>query len=396
MTPEEIKALGPSIADLDLETNELSVEQKQAEAKALVEKQAAEAKTQADAKALAEADTIEEKAAVDQLVAQGKTPDEAKQIIEQIKNETPEQKVARETKVAEEDAAAKKAEEEEAQSSVAFMERVNKLHGFGDLKIEYPENVDPGSEEGVHFREKVLMDKAANDFDEYLKAKDPRGYAYLLHRDIGGDDESFFAKPTVTLPTYEVFKEDVDLQKKLVVNDLRSKGVDEDLITAVVDKAIKDKKLFDKADIIYKATDASEKKALADAEKAVADRQTSEKKAVESVLNLISDIVTNNKTEKLQIPDTKKTAFNEYLKKNLMFDGENFFFVEPLSKDNLTKTIEHKYFAFVGGNLKDLVERKAQTVVTNRFRIGAKKSEIVVRTNQQADVLKGNVPISEI
>lgn len=395
MTQEEIKALGPSIADLDREdSNQLSEEQKQAAIKA-------EATKQTEEKAKAE-DLVklqaEEKVAIDEIVATGKTPEEAKAIIEAIKNETPEQKAVREAKIVAEDAANAKTEQEDLQSSVAFFDRVNKAHGFEDFKVEYPENIDPGSEEGVHIREKALMERAELNFESYLKQKDPRGYAYLLHRDQGGDDESFFAKPSVTLPDYEVFKENVDLHKKLYVNDLRNKGVDEDVITAMVDKAIKEKKLFDKADVIYKSTDASEKKALADAEKISSDRQAAEKKAVEGTLNLITDIVTNNKTEKLQIPDTKKAAFNEYLKKSLMFDGENFFFVEPLSKENINKTIEHKYFAFVGGNLNDLVQRKAQTVVTNRFRVGVKQSAAASTTKgaQQADQLKDNVPIADL
>lgn len=386
--------LGPSLADLDKE----STPAEQA-AEALQKLQAADkaAQDKADADKKAQEDAASKQAEeIAKLVASGKSEDEAKAELKARENETPEQKTIRET------AEAKKAEEEAvadqagAKDAEEFFANVDKLHGFTDFKVEYPENVAPESEEGVHIREVALLKRGKDELENDIKQSDPRGYSYLLHRAKGGDDESFFAKPSVTLPEYEVFKNDVDLQKNILVKDLKNKGVDDDIITLTVDKAIKEKKLFEKADTIYKQVDTSEKKALADAEKEAATRKEAESKAVTGVVDLITDIVNNNKTEKIQIPDTKKAAFIEALKQQLMFDGENFFFMETLSRDKIAAMIEHRYFSFVGGNLSELVQRRASSVKAQSFKLGAKKETTPVKSGKEIDFLKGNTPVGDL
>lgn len=310
--------------------------------------------------------------------------------------ETPEEKIIRETneaktKAEEEEAAAKlKAEEEAAaalkekeeastddedpEAATKFIEEVNKLHGFEDFKVEYPEGIDPLTPEGIHLREKAIMEHATKQFDEYLRESNPRAYAYMLHRQSGGSDEDFFATPSTNLPTYDTFKDNVDLQKQVYISDLKAKGVDEDIITAMVEKAVKDGKLFEKSDTVYKAIEANEKKVFEEADKKAKDRAVAEETLIKSTLTTIDDIVLNSKVDNIVIPDAKRAEFAEYLKKQLYFDGENFFMTKPISKETIAKVIMGEYFAFAGGDLKALVERRAKTENVNNLRIKVGKT----------------------
>ena len=155
-----------------------------------------------------------------------------------------------------------------------FFEDVNKLHGV-DLRVEYPEGLDPYSPAGVHHRDKSMMEIGIQDFENHLRKTDPRGYAYMLHRQAGGDDDTFFTNKTFSLPEYDTLKDNIDSQVRLYKSSLVLKGLDEDTAQMVVDKAIKDGVLYNKADEAYKAielADADSLKAIEQAQ-AAADQE---------------------------------------------------------------------------------------------------------------------------
>lgn len=325
----------------------------------------------------------------EQIAAETKAAEEAK---------AAEEKAAAEAKAAEEAAKAAEGEEEvtDDEADAAFIESVNKLHGFDDFKVEYPEGLDPLSPEGIHHREKALMEYATNSFDEYLKQKDPRGYAYMLHRQNGGTDEDFFAKPTNAMPDYETFKTNVDLQKQVYTSDLRSKGVDEDLIKAQVEKLEKDGKLFEKSDAIFKAREQADKDLLDRSDKAAKARAAAEEAAIRSTVSTIDDIVNNSKLDNIVIPDAKRAEFGAYLKEHLFFDGEQFFINKPISKETLAKVIQGEYFSFVGGDLKALVERKAKTEVTKGLRIRTQKTQTTPKSGDTPGSKSGFVALGDL
>lgn len=277
-----------------------------------------------------------------------------------------------------------------------FMEDVNKLHGFEEFKVEYPDGVDPLSPEGVHVREKALIEKAQSEFDNYLKQKDPRGYAYMLHRQSGGNDDDFFAQKSVTLPTYDTFKESVDLQKQVLTRDMQNRGIEPDVIEYMIDKAVKDGKLFDKADAAYRTVDASEKKALQDAEANALARTKAEAAVTKGMLDGITDVVMNSKTSNIVIPDAKRGEFAEYIKQNLYYDGQNFFLTKPLTKENIAEIVQGEYFHFAKGDLKALVERKAKTENANKFRLNAGKTKTTSRSSGEPAANKGYVPLGDL
>lgn len=279
-----------------------------------------------------------------------------------------------------------------------FWGRVNQLHGLDDksIPVDY-KGADPLSPEGVVIREKALMDYAGNQFDGYLRESDPRGYAYLLHRRAGGDDESFFAKPSITLPEYETFKNNVDLQKQVLTKDLQSKGLSDTQVKLIVEQSIKDNKLFDDSDKAYKTREASESKLVDDALKAAADREAAEAKVEAAMVGQIDDIINNSKTEKIVIPDAKKAEFAKAIKNSLIFDGQNFFIMKPFNKENAAEVIQSEYFGHVKGNLKELVERTAGTQAVKGLRLRAKKTEKVITAGGNDSTNHSNfVPLANL
>lgn len=367
---EEVK-LPLSLADLD--KDETPEEKALADAKIRSD---AEAQVKADAETKAnEEKARSEKEAKDKENA-GKTPAE-------IEAET---KAAKEKEAADQEA--NKVEDD------TFYEAVDKRHGFKDFKVDFGE-VDPLSPEGAYMREKALIDKATTDFEVYLKQEDPRGYAYLLHRRSGKPDEDFFNKPSVVLPEYETFKKDVDLQKNLYIKDLKERGLSDDIVTMAVEKVIKDNKLFETADTVYKAKELSEKKLLETLEASGKQKEQQESQAIQGMNSVLDDIITNSKVDNIVIPDAKKGEFSTFVKGNLFFDGENFFIIKGLNKDNAAALIQAEYFGFVKGNLEEVVRRQAQTKNASDMRRRVTKDTKQAKIGDDTNV-KTYVPLSDI
>lgn len=249
----------------------------------------------------------------------------------------------------------------------SFWDDVDKLRGepvpvnWDEYKDAEGNPVDPESAEGALIREKIVEQRAIDAYDAYLKATDPRGYAYMLHRQAGGSDEDFLAVKATNLPEYEVFKESIDSQSALYKNALVEKGLDPDLAQAQVDKAIKDGKLFERADAEYKAQQALNERQLADIEA----RNNAEMKAYTDSVNKVNTMLTSaineNKGLKFIIPDTDKAAFSDFVKKGLRYDPETkgFMLVQDIKDDN-ARLLESMFLLYKQGNLKDLVVREAK------------------------------------
>lgn len=287
-------------------------------------------------------------------------------------------------------------EEEESADPSEFWTAVDQLHGFEDFKVEYPDGINPLSPEGAHIREKALMEHAINNFDAHLKQKDPRGYEYLLHRQNGGDDESFFARQSVVLPDAEAFKNSVDLQKDILTRDLINKGNSPEDAKFIVEKAIADQKLFERATNAYKTIEKAEADALARAEKAAADRVANEQKALQTMDSVITDVIMNSKTDKIVIPDAKRAEFAQFVKDHMYYDGEKFFIMKPIDQESAAQQIQGEYFSFVKGNLKDLVERSAKTQNTKKLMLGVQQSKKSAKSSTDTNNNGGFIPLGSL
>jgi hypothetical protein len=285
---------------------------------------------------------------------------------------------------------------DEPEEDADFYQEVDKRHGF-ELKVEFPEDVDPLSPEGAYLREKALITQTQQNFEDWIRESDPRAYSYMLHRRAGGTDEDFMKTPSLSLPEFETFKNSVDLQKSLYVKSLQNKGLEQYQIDMILEKDIKDGKLFDKAEAAYKAQEQADRQAVETAEKAARAREEAETKAITEMATTIEDLVNNNKLSTIAIPDAKKAEFIQHLKERLYFDGEKFFLFNMLTKDDAANLVQGEFFNFVKGDFGSLVKRAAKTEKAKELRRRIKRDQQTGKTGSQAETsTPGFTPLSDI
>lgn len=257
-----------------------------------------------------------------------------------------------------------------------FWADVNKYHGV-DLKIELPDNVDPLSPEGVYHREKQLMQKAVDSFEDSIKKADPRGYAYLLHRQAGRSDEEFFSKKSFSLPEYETFKTDADVQARVYKASLIEKGLDADTAQVVLDKAIKDGKLFDLSDAAYKAAEKAHQDELNAIEKKQQENQERYNRTINTFNQALTTTVTEGKDLQLVIPDAEKPNFLNFLREQVEYDPNTgkLMFVQAIDDKKMARQVEALYVLFKEGNLKNIIKREVQQERRKGLRRAVDKSQ---------------------
>jgi hypothetical protein len=266
----------------------------------------------------------------------------------------------------------------------SFWKDVDKLRGE-EIVIKWEDHknvdgtpVDPVSPEGALIREKALEARAIEKFEMHLMQTDPRSYAYILHRQRGGSDEDFFAKKTISLPEYETFKGSVDLQQKVYRESLIRKGVSEKQAKSLVDLAVKDNEILELADAAYKEYETSHAKELKDVADQI-ERETKQfEESVAAMSTMLTKEISSNESMKFIVPDSKKAEFNQFVRNHIREQEGKFYVAQEISKDTIGKVLEGLYLRFVNGDLNQLVQRRAQTTVTNRLRSAAAKTTSIV------------------
>ena len=258
--------------------------------------------------------------------------------------------------------------------------------------------IDPESPQGAYIREKAIAVKAAEDFETYLKQTDPRGYAYLLHRQAGGSDEDFLTVQTANLPEYDAFKTSVDSQSSLYKQSLVSRGLDADLAQLQVDKAIKDGKLFELADKEYRYQQSQNENQLREYEAKNKAAQDAYTQNVNKLNASLTTTIQENKGMNFIVPDTDKAAFTAFVKSNIRYENETgkFSIVQELGDDN-SKLLESMFLLFKKGNLKDLVQRAATTQNTKKLKRVVEKTITPAEGKETGSPQKGGfVPLGNI
>ena len=234
-----------------------------------------------------------------------------------------------------------------------------------NANIDYGEN-DPLSPQGVFIRENYVAEKRVAAFEENLKQADPRGYAYLLHRQTGGSDEEFFAKPSTVLPDLQAVKDSVDLQRKVLQQVLLSRGNTEKQTERLIAGAIEDGQLAIEAETAYIEIKQRENDDFARADTLNKQQIAKQEKDLSELDTVVNSVITSGDGLKLVIPEADKQRFAQSFKNLVHYDNGEFFLLKPLSEKNLSKVMEAELFEYLGGDLKKLVERKATTLNAKR------------------------------
>lgn len=274
-----------------------------------------------------------------------------------------------------------------------FFEAVDQLTGE-PVAVEYGE-VDPLSPEGVAIRDKAIRKDEVVKFENHLKAQDPRAYAYFLHRSEGGDDESFFAQKTVSLPDEEFFKNSVESQSKLYKQSLIDRGVDEDIADSAVAKAIKDNTLTEKSTRAYNDIRTSQEQQLKQMEAEAQKEREVFQKECDLVLDNLNGTIDSG-SMKFIVPDAKKPEFKEFVRNSLRHEDNKFYAVTEIGS-NPKNVLESLYFQYIKGDLSALIEKRAETKTVQRLKLGVQKARSGSPKSSNSSKLPGGyVPFGDI
>jgi len=292
-------------------------------------------------------------------------------------------------------------------TGMAFYEQAGKiLEGQGlvadsELQLDWAAAgiEDPLSPEGLAYRDAERDKLTMQKLDDYMRSKNPRGYAYYLHSDARLPDEEFFKNTGPTLPEYELFKGNVDLHKQVLTDGYRSKGVPEAAITVILDQAAKDGTLFTMADAEYKAQQKSIADRLADLDNKVKADEATFTKNLTTVENSIDDIILKDKTPGLVIPADRKVEFTNYVKDLMGYNDETKEFMISHKLTDLSKLpniIEALYFQYVGGNLTSLVRRQAATQLSRKLGQKVEAAKTAGQGSKESGSSEEFIPLSAI
>lgn len=276
---------------------------------------------------------------------------------------------------------AKKKEEEEAAASAgagegtppedenegSFWDDVDKLRGE-TLDVDFGE-VDPATPEGALLYEKAARADELAKFEDSLAKSNPRAYAFLTHILDGGKEEDFFklAGEPGTLPTEAELVNSVDLQKDIVTQDMKAKGVSDKVIAMTIKSAITDDELEEMAKDALKDTAKRKEDGIKAVEANAKQESEFRAEKISEMNDYISGIVSTGKIDNIIIPEKDREPFAKAFASSVRIENGQFVSVTPLTNDTIAEVFKEKFFSYKKGNIADLVEKAAATANTKRL-----------------------------
>ena len=287
--------------------------------------------------------------------------------------------------------------EEIVEDAVAFYQDVDKIWGK-TYEVDYGD-VSPLSPEGVQLRERVLYEEGAKDYETNLQRTNPRGYAYLQHVALGRPDEDFFNDKSLSpLPVKETVTGNSAVQEQVYRMYMAGKGItDEDTVNDLITGLKASNKLEAKSLLAYNEMEQAQVKALDDYRKDIDEANKKIDTDIATFKTAVTNVVKAGYTDNLIIPESKKAEFEKFVQESTVYDPSTgkFMFVQNLDPSKLS--LSQLYFAFNGGNINELVERKVAT------QTAVKKLGVVLGTKKPnpstpaaAPQQRGNLPISSL
>lgn len=258
----------------------------------------------------------------------------------------------------------------EDEDGTQFIDAVEKITGR-KYDIKYPDGVFPNTPEGIAHRENAIRDLAVQDFETWFQRENPRAYAYFLHLQGGGTDDTFLGdQKGYQLPEQTAMKASADMQSQVYTQDLMLKGLDAPTAKALVDMAVKDNTLGAKADAAWANLDKIQKDQLKALQE---DNEKAEKLFNTNLAALTARISNGIKSEmSFVVPEAHQPAFQKYIMDNLRYDNGNFYMVQPVGTDNLKVAMETLFFQYMKGDLSSLVTKEAKTKAAQTLRLRLK------------------------
>lgn len=248
---------------------------------------------------------------------------------------------------------------EDIYKDVDLLNRYN-LEGYNPAEFKF-------DAEGIAKRENFLREQAVKEYDNALRTKYPRGYAFLEFLESGGKEEDFFKLENKDFSQMTVAKSDEAGQERIYRMALSLKGVDSDEIDALVQVAKDQKKLFDKskAELDKLQKDQEQRGAAEAAEKT--RREQIQAKDVNTFLNLLQKEIEKGVNGNPLIPAARTNFFN-FITQHSSYKEGKFYMTREIDTANLAKELAAEYYRYTGGDMTKLVEAKAKTLNAQKFK----------------------------
>jgi hypothetical protein len=251
-------------------------------------------------------------------------------------------------------------------------EQLNEILGFKPTK--QPDfNIDGYATYAREYAEKHSRDAIA-DYDEKFKQTNPRAYAYMVHLSNGGSDEQFFGIVGEDYSEWEMKDDDKETAKRIISTALREKGMPDNMIRRSLGASEDEDKLIDDAKQFQTDKKAAMERWQKDQETEFERVKTEQKRVADEMLDSLSEsLLRQGRLNNIIIPEADKKEFYQHIVKNVVFDGESFYMVNPITAENIGSSLESEYFRYKKGDLDELIKRKAKTESTKSLRLKKKK-----------------------
>ena len=223
-------------------------------------------------------------------------------------------------------------------------------------------------------RERAIEQRAYRAFEDNLKARDPRGVAYVMHRAAGGTDEEFFTRKSSVLPDIDTFRESLSLKKQVYREDLTSKGLSDAHAEILIKNAEDNGTLDAEAEAAYTRRLDTDKLEMERLQTQAMNEQKVYMQKVKDTDTALNNAV-NSTALGLVIPDKEKSSFLAYIKEHVQSDGEKFFVAQEIHRDSIERLTEALYLQFKKGDLSSIIQRKANSLNVKRNQLILGKSK---------------------
>lgn len=283
--------------------------------------------------------------------------------------------------------------DEEEASPEEFYGEVSKLRG-DNFQFKFPEGIDPTTPAGVHHAFNQLMEHEFERFEQDLVRRDPRAYAYMLHRDNGGSDEDFFATKTEVLPEWDVLKNSVDLQQAFYRRVLARKEIDADQSDIIIKDLITKNKLGAVVEGEYNRMRKQDEDQARELLKVNEQNQQKQQQMVNRMGSLLQEKIIENKGLGITIPDAKRGGFLQFVNQLVHMDPNTgqFYLQQAITSDNMNALLEAMYYLSVGGNMDDIISNRAKAQNTNQLKLRMGKDKKKTTTAVDPNKTNQNKP----
>ena len=249
-----------------------------------------------------------------------------------------------------------------------ILDRLGLTVDFPEI-YEFDKELDLDSEEGI---EEVVNRSIKAGYSIFLDelTDDKELYSFYLHRKKGGDISSF-KNDNIKVISNDTLNNNVDLQKQIFEDDLRKRGMSEDIIELVIQKTIDNEKLLEKAIEINNSNEFIRNEKIQEQEQERVNDESLNRQTSELLTDIVTDSIRNNKFSSLRINSETKEKLYSSLSDNIEIIKGLAYYKVQIGDDNVNALIENHLLLLnpsfksklvsanvVGQNIKSLKDRK--------------------------------------